>query len=454
MTYVTEGKSVINAAQLVRREITYRVLTQLKPFARNPRVHKKKQVEEIARSIQTFGFLVPILTDGEGNVIAGHGRLLAAKLLQMTEVPVICISDLTEAQIQAFRIADNKLCENSTWNERLLAETFKELSELTLDFTLDTTGFSVGEIDVQIQGLSLIKPDEDPADDLPPGNPIRVAKVGDLWLLGEHRVLCGDARLAESFSKLMNGQLAVMVLTDPPYNLVIDGFCTGKGITKHSEFLVASGEMTPAEYCNFLQLVFRLMAAVLVDGGLVYVFIDYRHVDQMISAGKSVFSTFKNLAVWAKDRAGMGSFYRSQHELCCIFKFGNAPHQNHFQLGQHGRYRSNLWSYPCPVSFGTSRDEGEILRLHPTIKPSGLIADAIMDVTRRGEIVLDPFLGSGTTVVAAERTGRTCFAMELDPQYVDLSIRRWQAFTGQNALHAASGRSFNELEKEMTDVAE
>ena len=453
MTYVTEGKSVVNAARLVRLEITYRVLTQLKPFARNPRIHKKEQVEEIARSIRTFGCLVPILTDGEGKVIAGHGRLLAAKLLQMTEVPVICISDLTEAQIQAFRIADNKLCENSAWNDTLLAEIFKELSELTLPFTLDTTGFSIGEIDLRIQGLSLTKPDEDPADDLPPqSNLIRVAKVGDLWLLGEHRVLCGDARVGENFSKLMNGQLAVMVLTDPPYNLEIDGFCTGKGITKHSEFLVGSGEMTPAEYCNFLQLVFRLMAAVLVDGGLVYVFIDYRHVDQLISAGKSVFSAFKNLAVWAKDRAGMGSFYRSQHELCCIFKFGNAPHQNHFQLGQHGRYRSNLWSYPCPVLFGTSRDEGDILRLHPTVKPAALVGDAIMDVTRRGEIVVDPFLGSGTTVIAAERTGRICYGMELAPEYVGLTIRRWQSCTGKAAFNADSGKCFDEAEQEVANA--
>ena len=447
-----EGHSIVNAAHLVRLAVVYKLVADLRLAACNPRRHSKKQIEQIAESIRVFGFLVPILVDAHGNVIAGHGRLLAAKLLGLTEVPVICITDLTEAQIQAFRIADNRLNENSEWDERLLAEALKGLSELELNFDLKVTGFSIGEIDCRIQGLSSPLPGEDPADEIPVvEESVRVAKLDDLWLLGEHRLLCADARLPESFLRLMAGRQAAMVFSDPPFNLRIDGHVAGKGI-KHDEFPMASGEMTEEQYSAFLTCVLNLIAQNTRDGAIAFICIDWRHLAQIVQASRQAFSELKNVAVWAKDRAGMGTFYRSQHEFVCVVKKGTAAHTNNFELGQHGRYRSNLWNYPCPVAFGRSKDEGNLLALHPTVKPVALVADAIMDVSKRKEIVLDPFLGSGTTLIAAERTGRICYGLELDPQYVDLTIRRWQVFTGKSAQHAASGRSFNELETEVNSV--
>jgi DNA modification methylase len=441
------------APRSARLTVVYKLITELKPGAKNPRRHSKEQIQRIADAIRAFGFRVPILIDRFGNVIAGHGRLLAAKLLGMTEVPVICIEDLSEAQLRGFQLADNRLAEMSEWDDGLLADALKELAELNLDFSIEATGFTAGEIDFRIMGSPSNGSADDPADVIPACNgAIRVTKQGDFWLLGKHRVLCADARFEQSFSDLVDGKQATMVFTDPPYNVPIDGHCTSKGAIKHSEFPMASGEMTEVEYSSFLKPVLQNVYQVTVDGATAYIFIDWRHSELLIRIGKHVFSELKNVCVWVKDRAGMGSFYRSQHEFVCVFKKGTAPHINNFELGQHGRYRSNVWNYPCPVSFGTSRDEGELLRLHPTVKPVALVADAIMDVSKRNDIVLDPFLGSGTTLIAAERTGRICYGLELDPQYVDLTIRRWQTLTGKTAHHAASDRSFDELETEATHV--
>lgn len=449
----TENQSNVDTASPKRLAVVYRLVVDVKLATTNPRAHPKKQIAQIAESIRVFGFLVPVLVDNEGNVIAGHGRVLAAKHLGLPEIPTICIADLTDSQIKAFRIADNRLSENSQWSKRLLAQELRSLAEVNLDFDIQVTGFSIGQIDCRIVGLSSPLAGEDPGDEIPDVNDrVQVAKPGDLWRLGAHRILCADARLSESFSRLMEHQHAGMVFTDPPYNLVIDGHVSGKGCVKHSEFPMASGEMSQDQYRTFLMCVFKLIAQNTADGGIIFTFIDWRHLGEVLQISKEIFSELKNVCVWGKDRAGMGTFYRSQYELVCVFKNGTATHLNNFELGQHGRYRSNLWSYPCPVSFGGSREEGDLLALHPTVKPVALVADAIMDVSKRKDIVLDPFLGSGTAIIAAERTGRVCYGLELDPQYVDLSIRRWQAFTGKSAQLAASGRSFNELEMEVTDV--
>jgi len=389
---------------------------------------------------------VPVLVDAQGGVIAGHGRVQACQLLGWTEVPTIRLDHLTPAQAKAFMLADNKLTENAAWDERLLAESFRDLSLQGLDFSLETTGFDMGEIDLLIEGLEEAPPGDDPADELPAASAVAVSQPGDLWQLGPHRVLCGNALDAEAFDALMAGSKASIVFTDPPYNVPIDGNVGGLGAIHHHNFAMASGEMSEAEFSAFLAKALGLMAANSADGSLHFVCMDWRHMGELLAAGKAVYSELKNLCVWTKDNAGMGSLYRSQHELVFVFKHGKAPHQNHVQLGQFGRYRSNVWRYAGVNSFGRATEEGNLLELHPTVKPVAMVADALKDCSSRGEIVLDGFLGSGTTLMAAEKTGRVCYGLEIDPLYVDTVVRRWQAFTGQQAVHSATGRTFADLQ--------
>lgn len=437
--------------------VVSRSIADLHPDPRNPRTHTKKQIRQIAESIKTFGFNVPVLIDGTGSVVAGHGRLLACKELGWAEVPTIALDHLTEAQVKAFRIADNRLTEISEWDGRLLAECFKELSILDLDFSLEATGFDMGEIDFRIESLDVdsdpVQPD--PADavpEVPAGAP--VSRVGDLWLLGSHRVLCGNALEEASLAALMEGRRAALVFVDPPYNVPIDGHVTGHGAIKHREFAMASGEMSVTEFTTFLTQAMQRLATHSEDGSIHYLCMDYRHLSEVLAAGTQVYDEFKNLCVWVKDNAGMGSFYRSQHELVLVFKHGKGAHRNNIQLGQHGRNRSNVWKYPGVNSFGRTTEEGNLLALHPTVKPVALVADALLDCSSRGEIVLDTFLGSGTTLMAAERVGRVCCGLELDPLYVDTAIRRWQALTGEKAVLASSGMSFDAVQQERAAALE
>ncbi len=436
------------AASLI--SIVYRAIDQLKLDPANPRLHSKKQIRQIANSIETFGFNVPILIDGNDQTIAGHGRLLAACTLGMTDVPTVCLDHLTPAQARAFMIADNKLTENATWDDRLLAQQLKDLSLLGLDFSLEVTGFEMGEIDLRINSLE-DKPaqDADPADVLPEsqaGPP--VSKIGDAWLLGRNRLLCGSALDTLAFTALMGEERAATVFIDPPYNVEVDGHTSGLGAIHHRPFPMASGEMSKAEFTAFLGQACRNLAAFSAGGSLHYVCMDWRHLDELLAAGAEAYGELKNLCIWVKDTPGMGSLYRSQHELVFVFKQRGGSHRNNVQLGQFGRNRSNVWRYPGVNSFARSTAEGNLLALHPTVKPVAMVADAILDCTARGEIVLDAFLGSGTTVIAAERAGRRCYGLELDPGYVDTAIRRWQALTGGSARHAASGRIFDDLADE------
>ena len=429
--------------------ITRIPIADLKRDPRNPRVHSDRQITQLAKSIDSFGFLWPVMIDGTQRVLAGHGRIEAAKRLGFQDVPTISIHHLSESQRRAFMIADNRLAEQASWDEKLLAEQLKELCEVDLDFDLEATGFEIGEIDVLIEGASPeAKGNSDPADDLPETKSVAVTRAGDLWLAGPHRIYCGNSLNPESYSALMESRRAAMVFTDPPFNVKIDGHATGLGTIRHKNFQMASGEMTETEFTDFLAQVMQRCALHSVDGSLHYAFMDWRHMPELLAAGKQVYSELKNVCVWVKDNGGMGSLYRSQHELIFVFKSGKESHRNNIQLGQYGRYRTNVWHYPGVNSFSRSTDEGNLLELHPTVKPVALVADAIMDCTSRRDIVLDPFLGSGTTVIAAERTGRVCYGIELDPQYVDTTVRRWQAFTGQSARHERSGRSFAELERE------
>jgi DNA modification methylase len=348
---------------------------------------------------------------------------------------------------RAFMIADNKLTENSTWDDRLLAQQLKDLSLLGLDFSLELTGFEMAEIDLRIASLEdLPEHDDDPADILPelPASP-PISKNGDLWHLGAHCVLCGNALDAGVLAMLMGQEQAAMVFSDPPYNVPIDGHASGLGAIHHRPFPMASGEMDNVAFTAFLSQACRNLAAFSADGSIHFICMDWRHVEELLAAGREAYSELKNLCIWVKDNGGMGSLYRSQHELVFVFKRGHNGHRNNVQLGQFGRNRSNVWHYPGANSFARCGEEGNLLALHPTVKPVAMVADAILDCSARGDIVLDGFLGSGTTVIAAERTGRCCYGLELDPLYVDTAIRRWQAMTGEKARHAASGRRFDDL---------
>lgn len=437
-------------------EVISRLIVELTPDPTNPRVHSPHQVRQIAQSIDAFGFNVPVLIDAQDRVIAGHGRVLAAQKLGLRDVPTICLGHLTETQRRAFQIADNRLTENASWDKRLLGAQLKALAEVTLEFSLEVTGFAMAEIDLAIEGLTPATAEaEDPADAVaPPSLGPAVSRSGDLWLLGPHRLYCGNALEEDSYKTMMGHQRAAMVVSDPPYNIRIDGNASGLGRIKHRDFAMASGEMTEAEFTTFLTQVLTHLAAYSADGALQYLFMDWRHIGELLSAGRHVYAELKNICVWVKDNAGMGSHYRSQHELVCVFKHGTAPHQNNVELGRFGRSRTNVWRYPSINSFGRASEEGNLLALHPTVKPVALVADAILDASKRGDVILDAFLGSGTTLIAAERTGRICYGMELHPGYVDTGIRRWQRWTGQQARHAISGRSFDEraVEKGGRDV--
>jgi DNA modification methylase len=357
---------------------------------------------------------------------------------------------LTPAQVRAFRIADNKLTENATWDDRRLAEQLRDLSLSGLDFDVDITGFELGEIDLRIASLEETPvAGSDPADVLPevPAAP-PVSKPGDLWLLERHRVLCGNALDPEVFTALMGAERASMVFTDPPYNVPIEGHAGGLGTIHHRPFPMASGEMNEAEFTAFLDQSCRNLAAFSAGGSLHYICIDWRHLEELLAAGRKTYGELKNVCAWVKDNAGMGSLYRSQHELVLVFKHRGGSHRNNVQLGRFGRNRSNVWHYPGANSFARHGEEGNLLALHPTVKPVALVADAILDASARGDIVLDAFLGSGTTVIAAERTGRRCYGLELDPGYVDTAIRRWQTLTGDRARHAATDRFFDDLVRE------
>jgi DNA modification methylase len=431
-----------NTMRIRDLKVAMALVSALKPNARNPRSHSNSQLRQIAASIKAFGWTNPILIDGDKNVIAGHGRLKAANMLGLTQVPIIFINDMTEAQKRAYIIADNKLAENAGWDRKLLALELQDLLHMELDFDVTITGFEMGEIDVLINALE--EEEDDDADQLPDADLSvpPVTQPGDLWQLGRHRLLCADATQPASFKTLLAGELAEIVFTDPPYNVPIEGHASGLGSTKHSSFAMASGEMSEAEFIAFLSKALGSLAAHSRDGAIHFVCMDWRHLFELLTAGRSVYSELKNLCTWVKTNGGMGSLYRSQHELVAVFKNGSAPHINNVELGRHGRHRTNVWTYRGMNSFGPERDEA--LSIHPTVKPVRLVEDAILDCSTRGGLVLDGFIGSGTTLIAAERAGRRGFGLECDPRYVDLTLRRFRAYTGIEPLHARTGLPFEE----------
>lgn len=422
--------------------ITYQAPKALVPNPNNSRTHSKHQIRQIAESIKTFGFTNPILVNGNNVIIAGHGRVAAAQSIGIESVPTIQIENLSADQIRAYVVADNRLAENAGWDNAILAIELQHLLAIESDFDVTITGFEVAEIDLILQE-ACAQQDPDDAIDIDVPNQA-VTQPGDLWKLGKHRVLCGNALKQEAHATLMGNRRAAVVFVDPPYNVRIDGHAIGNGSIHHRDFQMASGEMTEAEFVSFLTTSLRLAARYSLPSSIHYVCMDWRHMAELLAAGREIYDSLLNLCVWAKDKGGMGSFYRSQHELIFVFRNGRGQHRNNVQLGQFGRNRTNVWEYPGVNTLSKQGDEINLLSLHPTVKPVALVADALLDCSARGDVVLDSFLGSGSTLIAAERVGRVCHGIEIDPIYVDVAIRRWQRHTGDHAIHSTTGKRFDD----------
>lgn len=423
-------------------EIVVLPIETIKPFATNPREHSKKQIDMLKASITRFGFNNPVLLNADYVVIAGHGRLMAAKALGLKHVPTVILAHLSEAEQRALRLADNQIA--------LVSECSLDLLALEAQVVLDAgiapmeLGFEIGELDFVIEGAKKEKTQADDPVLEPDRTQPAVSRVGDLWIIGPHNILCSDARGPESFTTLMGDDRADMVLTDMPWNVKVDGHVSGLGKIKHREFPMASGEMDRERFTHFTTTVLQNQADFAKPGALVLEFIDWRSVAMMIGVGETIFDQLMNICVWVKPSGGMGSLYRSRHELVCVFRVKGGKHLNNVQLGKFGRNRTNVWEYAAPNGFGSEREN---LKLHPTAKNVEMLADAILDATNRGGLVLDPFLGSGSTILAAHRVGRVGRGIELDPYYVDLAVRRIAEETGKEAI-LTDGRTFDEVAAE------
>jgi DNA modification methylase len=431
-----------------RLQSEYLATSTLKPMPGATRRHPKSQIRALMRSIEAFGQVLPVLVDEQYRIISGHAQLEAATRLGLTEVLSIHIEYLTEPQIKALMIALNRLADLSTWDEKALGTVLLELSDLDLDFDLEATGFSLAEIELKIEGLNHGEDGEGQVTT--PSGPA-ITQPGDVWQLGNHRLICGNALEAGTWEQLMGSDSAALVVTDPPYNVPIDGHVSGLGAHRHREFAMATGELDAAGFQKFLQTAMAHAHQWSGPGSLHYWAMDWRHVVEIGAAGRDIYERFINICVWSKNQPGMGSFYRSQHELFFVFAKGGAPSRNNVQLGRFGRSRSNIWHYPGAASLAKTAEEGNPLALHPTVKPLALICDILLDASVKGDIVVDPFCGSGTTIIAAEKLGRRARAIELDPLYCDTIIRRWQHWSGESAVRIADGITFNALEAASLD---
>lgn len=443
MTHDTLAKaSPRNNGYATLRDLTPRrvSIADLKPLGRETHKHPPRQMRRLAESLKRFGFVLPILTDSEQHVVAGWGLVLAAQLLGLNEVPVVILSDLPETELRMLRLALNRLAEDATWDREVLSLEFSELLEINPQIELEASGFEIGEIDSLLDDCGVSQEDELPEIKK---ETTAVSQAGNLWILGEHRLLCGDALRSESYAQLLGEDKAAMMFADPPYNVPVDGHVSGLGAVKHAEFAMASGELSSTEFETFLRTTFGHAAAWSIDGAIHFVCMDWRHQSEILAAGKAVYSGLINLCIWNKCNAGMGSLYRSKHELIYVFKAGKGAHINNVSLGRHGRYRTNVWDYISQNALnGSSKSK---LALHPTVKPVAMIADAIRDCSPHGALILDPFGGAGTTIIAAERAGRRARVIEIDPTYVDVSVRRWEKCSGGSARLTSSNLTFGEV---------
>lgn len=424
-------------------------LNQIRAYSKNAKGHPESQIQQIAASIRQFGFNNPILVDEDLEIIAGHGRMDAAQILGLETVPVIRLSHLSEAQKRAYRLADNKIAENGGWNADLLRLEISELEQICDDMDIAITGFTDVELDI-------LAMDDKPVADLKANNVPYIPESeivtcpGYVWCIGDHRIICGNSLDAETFETLLGTRHADMVLQDPPYNVKISGHVCGSGTVHHKEFKMASGEMSRDEFTQFLRKNFELCATHSRPEALQYNFMDWRHMGEILAAGNDAFSELINMCVWCKSSGGMGSLYRSQHELCFVFKNGKEAHVNNVHLGKNGRYRTNVWQYAGVNAFGRHKAD---IKMHPTVKPVEMLKDAILDVTRRGDIVLDTFLGSGSTLIAAHQSKRVCYGIELEPLYVDTAIRRFLEMFHIDAIHQLTGKTYSELLTAKREVA-
>lgn len=430
----------------LRHQIEYVDIATLRPNPRNARVHSNKQLEHIDRSMKRRGFVNPMLV--KNNIVyVGNARLAVAEKRGLKLVPIIRVDHLSDVEIRAFALEDNNLSDLSEFDRAILADEINSLLEAS------TEGFdliaSFDPVDTDNLLSDLVDPEHDPADDVPEPETIVVSRLGDDWQFGESYLRCGDAKSEDDMRALMRGRKATVGASDPPYNLATS-FFQGRGKIRHGNFLENYGENSPDEFTRTLTAAFRLAAKHTIDGALLYYFGDWRHCVEYITAGKSVFPEFKNLLVWDKIVAGMGSHYRSQHELLFLFKNGTAPHINNIDSGRRG-VRSNIFRHQGANTF--RKDRQEEAKLHPTIKPVGLLVDILKDASRRGDIVLDQFAGSGSIFLAAERVGRRAYGMEIDPKFVDVAIRRWQSYTGRDAILCATGETFDEVAESRTSPA-
>ena len=419
--------------------IVERAIGELRPPSRNVRPPEPAHVREVATSIATLGFCAPVLVDRDNRVLDGWVRVEAARQVGLARLPCIVADHLTSAEARLLRIALNRLGEKGRWD---LDELKLEIGELILEEApIEIAGFSDIELDQVMLDEEPAATEAGPLEPEPEATPI--ARPGDIFCLGPHRIACGDARDPDLLERLMGAAPARLVLTDVPYNVPIRGHVTGLG---HREFAMASGEMSRSEFLAFNAAWIAAAERHLVDGGVLATFIDWRGYPTVHGAADQHGLEPLNLVVWAKTNAGMGSLYRSGHELLPLFKKGSGPHVNNVELGRHGRWRSNVWTCPGASSLGSDARRG--LKQHPTVKPTAMLEDALLDLTRRGEIVLDPFLGSGSTLIAAERTGRVCRGIEIDPLYADVVVRRYQEVTGNAATLLETGETFEARERQ------
>ena len=414
---------------------------KLKPLGRETRRHPRRQLDKLAASLDEFGFVLPVIIDLDGQVVAGWGLVLAARQLGLAQVPAVTITDLDQAKLRLLRLALNRLGEDSSWDADALTLEFSDVLALDTNIDLQISGFEMGEIDIRLRASPDDEEDEIPRIDqqLPP-----ITRSGDIWVLDQHRIVCGDALQAENYSCLLGDERAQMVFTDPPWNVAIEEHVSGLGAIKHAEFAMASGEMSSAEFETFLATALGHTTQHAADGSIHFVCLDWRHIKELLGATADLYTEVKNLCIWNKSNAGMGSLYSSKHELIFVFKKGKAPHINNIELGRFGRNRSNVWDYPGQNTLSNSA-KGK-LSLHPTVKPVALVADALRDCSNLNGIVLDPFGGAGTTLIAAERTGRRARLIEIEPRFVDCTVRRWQQLTGRTAVHAETGVPFGTTE--------
>jgi DNA modification methylase len=432
--------------------VEYSPIADLKTNPSATRKHTRRKIRRLAGWIKEIGFTKPLVVDNNNVIVAGNACFEAAKELGMSKVPTVRLDGLSEHQLRSYAIADNRLCEIAEWDEPMLALEFQHLLSIDCpEFDIATTGFEVPEVDLILARVQGEAEAEQPVPE-PDCNTPAITQPGDLWLMRDHRVFCGNALEANSYNVLFGRQRAAAAFTDPPYNLKIHGFATGNGSITHREFVMGSGEFSDFEFGCFLNRFQTLLVRYSVTGSLHYLCMDWRHLDVLIAAGKQNYSELLAICVWIKDNGGMGSFYRSQHEFVLVFRHGKGPHRNNVQLGRFGRNRSNVWAYPGAQTL-TKQGEEKLLSMHPTSKPISMVCDAILDCSARNEIVADTFLGSGTTLMAAERVGRICRGIEIDPHYVDLAVTRWQRQTGERAIHAISGRAFDEIAAESQEVA-